>query len=187
MKKGKIFIISGPAGVGKDTIIKGVIKNHPDFMLVKSYTTRPKRISDEAGNRIFVSVNKFKKMIANNEMIEWAKVHSWYYGRKKDNIVRHIEKGDNVIIEVDVKGTATYQKIMPEVISIFIKYEDITDFTHRLKINRPEMTNSELQIRRQSMISELQYQKYYNYVVVNPENHPEKAIEKVEKIIQCTS
>lgn len=186
MKKGKIFIISGPAGVGKDTIIKGVMKNHPSFVIVKSYTTRPTRKSDEVGNRIFVSVNRFKKMIADKEMIEWAKVHSWYYGRRKDDIVRHIQKGNNVIMDVDVLGAVTYEKIMPEVISIFICYEDISNFTNRLRKNRPEITDSELKIRRQSMIKELTYQKYYDHKIINPEDHPEKAIQAVEKIIAKT-
>jgi len=184
MKKGKIFIISGPAGVGKDTITKGVKKEHPDLRQIKSYTTRPPRKSDEVGNRIFVSASEFKKMIANKEMIEWAKVHTFYYGRKKDDIVRHIEKGDNVIMDVDVKGAVTYEKIMPEVISIFICYEDSAHFESRLKKNRPETSREELKIRRQSMIRELKFRKYYDYIVINYEGHPEKAIEKVEKIIR---
>lgn len=184
MKKGKIFIISGPAGVGKDTIIKGILKKYPDFVMVKSYTTRPKRKSDEAGNRVFVGTREFEKMIANNEMLEWAKVHLWYYGRKKNDIVRHIKKGDNVIMDVDVLGAVTYEKIMPEVISIFVNYENVGDFTCRLKTNRPEITDSELKIRRQSMIRELKYQKYYDYTIINFEGHPEKAVKKVEKIIR---
>lgn len=180
---GKIFIISGPAGVGKDTIIKETLKNHPDFCMVKSYTTRPIRKSDEANNRIFVSKEIFKNMVKNNKMLEWAKVHNWYYGRKKDDIVRHVNKGKNIIIEVNTEGTKTYKKILPNTVTIFIKYKDVADFEKRLRTNRPEITEEELKIRCESMTKELEQEKYYDYSVINYENRLEKTIKEVEKII----
>lgn len=194
-KQGRIFIISGPAGVGKDTIIKGILKKHPNFVMVKSYTTRPKRKSDEGGNRYFISEKEFKDMVKKGETIEWAKVHAWYYGRKKSDIVRHIQEGRNVIIEVDVQGAlhyATHPRINADmnadqrgknIILIFIKYESPDKFIKRIKKTRPEISKEELAIRKKSMEKEMRYEKYYDYSVVNPEGHPEKAIEKVNEII----
>lgn len=196
---GTILIISGPAGVGKDTIIKGIIKKHPEFVMVKSYTTRPPRESDEAGNRFFVSEKEFKEMIKKGEMIEWQKVHDkWYYGRRQDDIVRHIKKGESVIMDVNVDGTLAYKargltrklNIMrtdaekfPEVVTIFIKYEKPELFETRLKTNRPEISDKELQTRKASFIREMTFEKFYDYSIINHEGHPEKAIGQVLKII----
>jgi len=182
--KGKIFIVSGPSGVGKDTIIKEILKKFPELVMVKSYTTRPKRKSNEVGNRYFVSEEEFKKLIDRGELIEWAKVHKYYYGRKKNDIVRHIKKGVNVIIEVDVIGAMAYKKKFPNSVLIFVKYEDPNKFIQRIKKNRPEITQEELKTRRKSMNKEMEYEKYYDYSVVNPEGYPERAIKKVEKIIR---
>jgi guanylate kinase len=197
--QGKIFIISGPSGVGKDTIIKGILKKYPDFIMVPSYTTRPPRKSNEVGNRIFVTKKEFKDMIKAGEMIEWQKVHNHYYGRKLDDIVRHINNGKNVIMDVNVDGTLEYknktmqnlinktrnhaEKQYSNVITIFIKYEKPELFESRLKINRPEITDEELQIRKEGFKREMTFEKYYDYLIINYENHVEKAIEQIVKII----
>lgn len=184
MQKGKIFIISGPSGVGKDTIIKGVMRKLPDLIMVKSYTTRPPRQSDEAGNRIFVSEEKFKEMIKNGEMIEWQKVHDkWFYSRRRDDVMKPIKKGKNVIMDVNVDGTVYYEKIMPEVVSIFIKYESPDLFENRLRKYRPEITQEELETRKKSFKHEMTFEKYYDYSVINPENQPEKTINVILSII----
>lgn len=184
MNKGKIFIISGPSGVGKDTVIKGILRKFLNFVMVKSYTTRPPRASDEVGNRVFVSEKEFKQMIKKREMLEWAKVHSWYYGRKNDDIVRHLKQGKNVIMDMDVKGAVSCKKMMPEVVSIFIKYENPDCFIKRLRKNRPEISAAELKTRAESMQKEMKYEKYYDYSVVNPEGQPQKTIETVAKIMK---
>lgn len=205
-KVGKIFIISGPAGVGKDTIINGVLEKYPNFVRVKSYTTRPPRKSDEAGNRIFVSEKQFKGMIKKGEMIEWQRVHDkWYYGRKRDDIVRHTRKGESAIMDVNVDGTLEYKRGLTQnlstiktridadnllsktsIITFFIKYEKPELFEKRLKTNRPETTNAELEIRKKSFHREMTFEKYYDYSVINHEGRPEKAIDHVLEIISKT-
>ena len=181
---GKLFIISGPAGVGKDTIIKGIRNKYPTFVVVKSYTTRPKRLSNEVNNRIFITEEKFKKMIDDNEFVEWAKVHNWYYGRSKSDIVEALSNGKSIIIDVDVQGTKTYKEYIPEAISIFIKYENLSNFAKRLITNRPEITPEELSIRKKSLYNEMKHEKYYDYSIINAENQQQKTIETVAKIIK---
>lgn len=182
--EGHLFIISGPSGVGKDTIIKGILQEFPDFELVKSYTTRLKRKSDEVGNRVFVSEDEFKKMVNDNKLIEWTKFCNHYYGRRKEDILKPLEQGKNIIIEVDVVGTVEYKKKIPGLTSIFIKYENPDKLLRRIKKNRPETIEDELNTRKETMNKELKYEKYYNYSIVNLEGHPEKAIKAVAKIIQ---
>lgn len=184
MKQGKIFIIAGPSGVGKDTIIRGVMQKLPNLVMIKSYTTRPPRESDEVGNRVFVSEKKFQEMIKKGEMIEWQKVYDiWYYGRRLDDIVRHTGKGKSVIMDVNVDGAVYFEKIMPEVVSIFVKYEKPELFEKRIKTNRPETSEKEFQIRKKGFQREMTFEKYYDYSVINYENHPEKSIEKVIEIV----
>jgi len=182
--EGKLFIISGPSGAGKDTIIKGILKLFPDFVKVKSYTTRPKRTSDEVGNRVFVSEDEFEKMVNDDELIEWAKFCNYFYGRKKEDILETLEQGKNIIIEVDVIGTIEYKKKIPNLTSIFIKYDNPDNFIQRIKKNRPETSEKDLETRKKTMEKELGYEKYYDHSVVNPEGHPEKAIASIAKIIQ---
>lgn len=184
MTNAKIIIISGPSGVGKDTIIKGVLKRIPNLLVIKSYTTRAKRKSDEVGNRHFISHNEFEKLIAANKMIEYKEYCGNLYGRKKEDIIAPLEAGKNIIMEVEVQGTLNYQKLFGKrVISIFIKYENPQEFLSRIKKNRPETSAKELEIRQQSLKNEMAYEKYYNYSLINSHGHPEKAIEQVTKII----
>lgn len=181
---GRVFIISGPSGVGKDTIIKGIMQKLPDLIMVKSYTTRPPRQSDEVRNRVFVSEKEFKEMIEKGELIEWQKVHDkWNYGRKKDDIVRHTVNGKNVIMDVNVDGTLIYKRTLPNVTAFFIKYEEPELFEKRLRANRPELTEQELQIRKKSFTREMTFEKYYDYSIINYEGHPEKAINQILDII----
>jgi len=184
-EKNKIFIVAGPAGVGKDTIICKISQKYPKLIMVPSYTTRPPRKSNEVGNRIFVSENEFKKMISKNEMIEWKRVHDkWYYGRRKRDIVRHIDKGQNIIMEASVDGVLSYKKKFPNVISIFVKYEKPELFEIRLNKNRPEITDCELRARKFSFSHEMLFEKYFDYSIINYENNPMIAVNNVAKIIE---
>ena len=184
-KTPKIIIISGPSGSGKDTIIKGIMKKFPNLVMIKSYTTRPKRKSDEVGNRYFVSKEQFQKMIKHNKMIEYKKYCNNFYGRKKEDVEKILNQGKDIIMEVEVKGTLDYQKLYPDkVISIFIKYENPKQLIKRLKKNRPEISEKELQNRLKTMNKEMNYEKFYNYSIINVEGKPQEAINKVADIIR---
>lgn len=185
MNKAKIIIISGPSGSGKDTVIRGILKKFPSLVMVKSYTTRPKRKSDEVGNRYFVNKIKFEQMIKNNEFLEYKKFCGNLYGRTKKDIMDLLEHGKYLIMEVDVKGTLDYQKIFDgRIVTIFVKYQNPQQLVKRIKKTRPEISQSDLANRLKTMAEELKYEKYYNHSVINPEGHPEKATEEVAKIIR---
>lgn len=184
-KPGKIIIISGPSGVGKDTIIRGILKKFPSLVMVKSYTTRPKRKSDEVGNRHFVSHEEFLKMIKDGKMIEYKEYCGNLYGRVRANIDKPLSDGRNIIMEVEVKGTLDYQKIFgSRVVAIFIKYENPSQFISRIKKNRPETSRKVLQDRKNSIRQEMKYEKYYNYSIINPEGQAKKAIVLVANILR---
>lgn len=181
-----IFIISGPAGVGKDTILNGILKQFPNFVRLSTYTTRAPRIDEGIKKgRIFISNDEFETMIAKNEFIEYEKVHAWYYGAKKSDIDNILHAGKAIIFDTDVKGGLKYKKLYPNnLVLIFIKFEhSIDELRDRIKNNRPDATKQEIELRFQTAANEMTYENKYDYVIVNPEGHPEKAISEVTKII----
>lgn len=187
MKNGHLFIISGPAGVGKDTILKGIIKKIPSLYRLSTYTTRAPRLGEKVRDgRIFVSEKEFRKMIENNDFLEWEKVHKWYYGAKREDVNDVLEKGESIIFDIDVKGGLTYKKLFPKnAVLIFIKFDkDISILKERIKNNRPDSSKEEIELRYKTAQKEMEYEEKYGYSVINPENHPEKAIGEVAKIIE---
>lgn len=189
MKKGNLYIISGQSGVGKNTILAGILKNHPKFHRVVTYTTRDPRPNEIPGtDHFFVYPEKFQEMIKNNEFLEYAEVHGEMYGTPKQQIEEVLNNGKNAIMEIDVQGAKQVKVLMPEAILIFIKYEegDLEGTIRRRIKNDPERgetSEEEIQRRIESARQEAEYEKYYDYSVTNPEGHPEKAVEKIEKII----
>lgn len=187
--KGKLFIISGQSGVGKNTILKAVLEKHLEFHRTVTFTTREPRPNEIPGEeRYFVYREKFEEMIKNGELLEWAEVHGEMYGTPKEQIEKVLNNGKNVLMELDVQGVQNIkEKLQP--ITIFIKYEggDIAELIRRRIQNDParkETTEEEIQTRIRTAQKEAKYEKFYDYSIVNPEGHPEKAIEEVEKIIK---
>lgn len=187
--KGKLFILSGQSGVGKKTILFELLKRHPEFHHVVTHTTREPRPNEIPGeDHFFVYREKFEEMIKNDEFIEYTDVHGNLFGTPKEQIDKALEEGKNVLMEMDVKGmTNIKDKYQP--ITVFLKYEpgNIEDLIRNRIKNDPARKNTseeEIQTRIATAKKEAEYEKNYDYSVVNPEGHPEQAIGEVEKIIQ---
>lgn len=181
----KIFVISGPAGVGQGTIIKELL-NKPELNLqwVKGYTSRAPRQTDLKEQKYnFVTKEEFQRLAKDGEIFEWTFFNNHYYGTSKSEIEKIIKKGQNAIRDVDpIDGQETYRKFFPDAILIFIT-ADLTSIRSRL-VNRGQNTPAEIEDRLKIAAEEMNYKSHYNYVVDNPEGHPEKAVEEIEKIIQ---
>lgn len=187
--KGKLFILSGQSGVGKNTILKAILAKHPEFHRSVTFTTREQRPEEVPGeDHYFVYPEKFQEMIQNGEFLEFAEVHGEMYGTPKEQIVKALESGKNVLMEIDVKGATQIKEKNPEAVLIFVKYEpgDLQNLIRsRLKNDpaRGQVSEEEIQTRIATARKEAMSEKYYDYSVVNPEGHPEQAISEVEKII----
>lgn len=190
MNKGKLFIISGQSGVGKNTILKEIVAKHPEFHRIVTFTTRdprPGEIPNE--DHYFVYREKFEEMIKNNKFIEYAEVHDEMYGTPKQQIEEALDSGKNAIMEIDVQGAKQVKEKLPEAILIFIKYEagDLEQAIRRRIQNDPqrgETPEEEIERRIETAKKEIEFEKYYDFSVINPEGQPEKAIEEIEKIIR---
>lgn len=181
--KGKLFIISGPSGVGKDTICDEILKRNPDLHRPITYTTRSPRPSEKPGHHYhFVSQEEFKKMIKEKKLIEWAKVYGNYYGARKEDIEKALREGKIILFDIDVQGALHYKKIFPEAILIFLK-APLRDIESRIR-KRGENKEGEIKKRLETAKREMRYEGEYDYSLLNPQGHPEKAVAELEKIIK---
>lgn len=168
---GKIIIISAPSGAGKSTIVKWLIKKHPNLNLSFSVscTTRQPRGREENGkDYIFLSINEFKEKIKNKEFLEYEEVYeNRYYGTLKAQVDLLVKKGKNVILDVDVKGALNIKKIYKEQsISLFIQPPTLQELRRRLEQRKTD-TKESIETRLLKAEYEITYAKEFDYIVIN--------------------
>ena len=179
----KIFLISGPSGVGKDSIIDEIRKSYKDFHFVITAVTREKRSDEINGvNHFFLSEEKFQSMIDNEELIEWSKVYKNFYGVPKSQIQKPINVGKSVILRVDVQGAKKIKEILPDVVLIFIKPENL-EFINKNLRDRGENSEEEIKRRLDTAEKEILLSSNFDYVITNPEGNIEYVINSVKDII----
>lgn len=182
-KKIKIFIISGPSGAGEDSVIRG-LQQRTRFKRVITTVTRKKRPGEKQGKPYyFISKEKFKKMIKNQEFIEWAKVYGDFRGCTKKEIQRIKKFNQPILWKVDWQGVKTIKKIMPEVVSIFIAPPSYQILEKRL-IKRKKDTLKTIKKRKKFTLEWLKHSNVYDYIIINQENQLKKTINQIEKIIK---
>jgi len=183
MGKNVIFVISGAGGVGKGTIIRGVI-NSKKYNLIKgrNITTRKQRHADKKDIHYqFISKDEFKRKIKKGEILEYNFLDGEYYGTSKTDIYTLL-KNHNILIEVDVNGGMNIKKQISNAVLIFIT-ANLKDIKIRIE-KRGDTTKHHLEYRMNLAKQEIEKSKYYDYIVENPEGHPEIAINNVLEIIE---
>ena len=184
MRKGHLFILSGPSGVGKNVVTKHLRKLRPDLVKIVSYTTRKPRPKEKNKvNYNFVTEKKFKEMIKKRAFIEWAHVHDHMYGTPKKDVQDALDQGHNVLLEIDVQGAEQIKQRMPKAISFFLEPESF-DFLKEHIIKRAKMDEKRLRLRLKNAKKELALRDDYDYQVVNRECKADKAAEEIAGIIE---
>lgn len=182
MNKGRLFIISGPSGSGKDTILARLFKLCPDIKFSISSITRPMRDGETPGEKYnFISKEQFKKMLSENAFLEYNVFIDNYYGTPKAPVVAAIENGDDIIIEVDVNGAAQIREKMPDSVSVFIMPPDLPTLKARLCARGTE-TPEKIEERLMCARREIERANEYDYVIVNDDVNT--AAEKLAAIIK---
>ena len=180
MNKGKFIVISGPSGVGKDTICEELIKRGNGIYSV-SMTTRKKRNNELDGvNYFFVSKDEFENKIKDNFFLEYAMYNGNYYGTPTDFISDNTNRGINVFAVLEINGAINVKKIFPSAITIFIMPPSFDELERRLRGRKSEdddIINERLNIAKE----EVKYKNKYDYVVIN--STVDNAVLEVEKII----
>ncbi len=181
--KNKIFFISGPSTVGKNTIVDGVKKLIPELEETVSCTTRQKRPYEK--NKVhyhFLSKKEFEQKIKNDEFLEYFEVHGKYYGTLKSEIDRIIKNNHIPLAIIDVQGALYAKKHNPNVVLIFIEPDSLEILEKRLRARN--IDSAEFEIRLKNAKNELMQAKFYNYRVINHLGKVKKAIQEVAEIIK---
>lgn len=167
MNKGGVFIISGPSGSGKDTLIVRLLEKLPELRFSISSITRGMRDGEKQGEKYnFITREKFEDMINNGELLEYNTYVGNYYGTPKAPVVKAIEDGCDMIIEVDVNGAAQIREKLPDAVSIFIMPPSYEELKARLS-GRGTETEELIDRRMNSALGEIRRASEYDYIVVN--------------------
>ncbi len=167
-KDGIIVILSSPSGAGKTTLVKKIAKEK-NFIISISHTTRKPRTNEVDGkDYIFVNEQQFKNLINNDEFLEYAKVFENYYGSSKNNVIENLNKGNNVIFDIDWQGTEQIirQKLNYKLISFFILPPSKNELFKRLK-NRDMKDKNIVEERMKQFNKDINHWENYDFVVIN--------------------
>jgi len=182
-----LVVISGPSGVGKDTIARKVIERQPDsFYFVVTATTRPPRHGEIHGrDYFFVSNDEFARMIEEGELLEYAVVYNDFRGVPKQQIREALASGKDVIMRVDVQGAATIRKLIPNAVSVFLVTPTEEDLVRRLRERKSESAEG-MNLRIATARHEMRRLPEFDYVVINAEGNQERAVSQILSIIEAT-
>ena len=182
-KKGQMFILSSPSGVGKTTLTKELTITNSNFVISISYTTRKPRSNEVNGKDYhFVSIEEFKKLIKEESFFEYALIFNNYYGTLKKTVMDLIQKGKDVLFDIDWQGTQQLKRtknLSP--VTIFVLPPNIKILKERL-LNRHKGQENLIKERMNKFDEEISHWNEYNYVVVNDDL--KKCCDKISNIVK---
>ncbi|MBQ8447352.1 MAG: guanylate kinase [Clostridia bacterium] len=179
MKKGLLFVISGPSGTGKGTVMKHLLETGEYFYSVSATTRAPRPEDKEGVTYYFVTREQFEEKIAAGEMLEYAQYSGNYYGTPKSAVEKALAEGKNVILEIETLGALQVREKMPEAVLIFILPPDIETLRARLE-GRGTETAEVIDLRMAQVKREVALLSRYDYAIVNENG---KALEAAEEIM----
>ncbi|MFC4023207.1 guanylate kinase [Oceanobacillus longus] len=181
-EKGILFILSGPSGVGKGTVRKKLFEEATELQYSISMTTRNMRPGEMDGvDYFYKSVEEFENLIEQNQLLEYAKYVSNYYGTPRTYVEETLEKGQDVFLEIEVQGALQVKENFPEGVFIFLFPPSLEELKNRI-VNRGTESQELVLNRLKEARKEIEMMDAYDYVVVN--DQVEHAVDKVKSIIQ---
>ena len=176
-RKGILLLLSGPAGSGKSTLLRRALSEDRNLVFSISCTTRSPREGETDGQDYhFLSDDEFSKRVENNEFLEHAEVHKWRYGTLSNAVVDILNKGKDVIMDIDVQGADQVRSSKDPVISdalvdVFLTTSDTTELEKRLR-GRDSEDEDTFQLRMQTAVDEIKRWRDYTYCILSG-NHEE--------------
>lgn len=178
---GNLFVISGPSGAGKGTLLSKVIERIPDAWVSVSATTRNPRPGEEEGvHYYFLDKDHFLELVNHDGFLEWAKVHDNYYGTLKESVLEHMKAGEQVILEIDVQGALQVRNVIPEAHLVFIEPPSLEELERRLR-SRGTESDDVISSRMKTAEVELAQKMEYDIQVVNDDL--EQAVNELTAVI----
>ena len=178
-----VIVISGPSGVGKDTVLKKLKSKKGSFHYVVTVTTRPRREDEKDGvDYHFLSQQGFQQMFNKGELLEWANVYGNYYGVPKKEVTQGLSQELDVVVKVDVQGAASLKKVMPQAVFIFLAPPSMEELEKRLK-QRCSESPEELALRLQKAGEEMKSLPMFDYVITSRRGKVNEVVSRILAIV----
>ena len=182
-RRGLLFVLSSPSGAGKSTIARMLMESDPGIALSVSVTTRPKRAGETDGvDYHFVTDEEFERMLASGAFLEWAHVFGFRYGTLRNEVLKVIEQGRDVLLDIDWQGTQQLKQVDPDIVRVFILPPSMQELERRLR-NRATDPEEVIQRRMARAAVEISHWAEYDYVLIN--NDANKCCELVLNILKA--
>ena len=182
-RRGLLFVLSSPSGAGKSTIARMLMATDDGLALSVSATTRPIRPGEVDGkDYYFVSDAAFDEMVAKGEFLEWAHVFGHRYGTLKGEVLKVIESGRDVLLDIDWQGTQQLKQVDPDIVRVFILPPSMAELERRLRARGTD-SDEVIQRRMDRAAAEISHWAEYDYVLIN--NDAEKCRELVHNILKA--
>lgn len=181
MSQGRLYVFSGPSGAGKGTICDRLVKEDVADLSI-SMTTRALRGQEIDGvNYYFVSHEEFQKTIDEGGLLEWAEIYNNRYGTPKKPVLEKLEKGRDVILEIEMQGAMKVKKAYPDAVLVFVLPPSLSVLAERLR-TRGTDSEEQIKLRTKSVMSEIHKIIDYDYYIINGDL--DEAVENAKKIMR---
>jgi guanylate kinase len=180
---GLLFVVSGPSGAGKDTLVEALLERMPRLRYSISATTRPPRPGETDGKHyFFISRAEFESRLAEGKLFESRQYNGNLYGTPRDYIERSVAEGWDVILKPEVNGALAVKAAYPDAVLIFLVPDRFSSLRERLLARRTE-TNEEIARRLEIAAQEMKFIRNFDYIVVNEQNRPDEAVRDLQAIL----
>jgi guanylate kinase len=184
IRTGTLFVLAGPSGVGKGSVVRELVAKDPSLSLSVSVTTRPPRPGEVDGvDYFFVDEDAFARMVEAGELLEWAEIVGHRSGTPKGFVEDRLGEGRDVILEIDVVGASQVRERVPDSVLIFLEPPSLEELERRLR-GRGTETEEAIRLRLQTAAWELEQRSWFDHVVVNDDL--ERAAGRVAAIIETS-
>lgn len=184
MNKGLLIVVSAPSGCGKGTILAEVLKDDKYYFSVSATTRAPREGEKDGVNYHFITKDTFEELIRENKMLEYTNYCGNYYGTPLTYVDENLNKGKNVILEIEVEGAMNIRKIRPDAVLVFILPPSVKELRRRLE-KRGTESQEVIDKRINKALTEIKAADKYDYIMVN--GPIEKAVEDFKTIVSAAS
>lgn len=178
-----LIVLSGPSGVGKDAVLNRLKESGYPLSYVVTLTTRPQRDNEQdMVDYRFISTEEYRDMLARNELLESANVYGNWYGVPRAAVKEALDRGEDIIVKIDIQGAATIKKMVPEAVFIFLIPPSMEELTTRLT-HRLTESPADLALRLETAEEEMKQLSRFDYVVVNHSGELDRVVSSIQAVI----
>ena len=178
-----LVVISGPSGVGKDAVLARMKELGLPFHYTVTMTTRPMRPGERDGvDYIFVDEATFRRLKAEGGLLEWAQVYGYLYGVPREQVRQALDRGQDVVVKVDVQGAENIRRLAPQALFIFLAPPSMEELARRLSERMTESPQA-LKLRLEAARREMEAARRFDYVVVNQTDRLDDTVREIEAIV----